>query len=72
MSGGTGGKLVVIDVVCRVMEFKNDKRKNDLCCRLQMYKTPPENSISIKNFEEMALQRLKRKTRDGIEFASSK
>ena len=43
------------------MEFKNVRKRVEQYCRLQMYKFPPEQSISINEFEDLALQRLKRR-----------
>ena len=54
-------------ISCRAMEFiaiKWSKRKlvrsAEYPTRLQLYKTPPVDTISLQEFEELALQRLKR------------
>ena len=47
------------------MEFNNPKRrkrglgKEEYSSRLQIYKIPPVQTISLDEFEELALQRLK-------------
>ena len=45
------------------MEFKPKKRRlvqTEYPTRLQLYKTPPVQTIGLQEFEELALQRLKR------------
>ncbi len=47
------------------MEFKEKKKRRvnveetDYPTRLQLYKTPPVQTIELREFEELALQRLK-------------
>ena len=48
---------------CRAMEFSQKRRRVESAeypTRLQLYKTPPVDTISLQEFEELALQRLKR------------
>ena len=45
---------------CRAMEFGKKKKSQAYPIRLQLYKTPPVDIISLQEFEELALQRLKR------------
>ena len=46
------------------MEFARSKRSvvksNEYPTKLQLYKTPPVDTISLQEFEELVLQRLKR------------
>ena len=48
----------------RVMEFRKKRRVGiqsaEYPTKLQLYKTPPVDTISLQEFEELALQRLKR------------
>lgn len=50
------------------MEFGRDKKrrrnnvKTEYVTSLQLYKMPPVETISLQEFEELAEQRLKRKT----------